>query len=126
MVRAAYGDDSDTVASVDGGCTNLFMVVRVAYNGDDSLSFTIGDGGYTLLFVMVSVAYGDDSVSLAILVSFSHLFVVVRVAYMVMIVILLLLLMEATHIFVVVRVAYGNDSHIVAIVDGGCTHFCGG
>ena len=39
------------VASVYGGCTNLFVVVRTAY-GDDSEIVASVDGGCTRVFVV--------------------------------------------------------------------------
>ena len=37
MVRVAYGDYYDIVAIVDGGCTPLFVEVRIAYCNDSEI-----------------------------------------------------------------------------------------
>ena len=57
VVRVAYGDDSEIVAIVDGGCTHLLMVL-IAAKDDNSDSVVKFDGGCTHLVVVVIIAYG--------------------------------------------------------------------
>ena len=51
VVRIVYGDESESVAIVNGGCMHLLVVarVRVVY-GDDSECVDIVDGGCMHLF----------------------------------------------------------------------------